>query len=1084
VSAAAKAENFVVPASFAQRRLWLLDQLEPGSVTYHIPWLLHLDGPLEVDALRRALDAILARHEALRTTFDAVDGQPVQVVGPPYPVDLPLVDLSGAELADGRRDNAAVAVLERCATRPFDLARGPLLRAELVRLAPDRHRLVLVVHHIVADGWSGEVIFDELSEGYAALVDGREAVLPALAIQYADYGSWQHERWQDGGYAEQVGYWQRELAGAPTLVPLPIDRPRPPAQSHRGGSVPVPYDRESVAGLRKLASDLGGTSFTVHLAVLACLLGRYTGQADLLIGAAFAGRTRPETERVVGFFVNTLALRCRPAPAATFRQVHDAVRNTTRDGLAHQDLPFEQVVELVAPERSLAHSPLVQVMCAVNPRPATRHRGGLRWRPEVVPNGTTKLDLHLVVEEGPDGLDGRLQYATDLFDEATVAGMAAAYVTMLRAAGADPDRPVGQLDILQPEARHRLLVGWNDTARELASPTVAELFAAQVAAAGPAPALVCNGGRMSYPELDERANRLARVLLDHGAAPEVYVALALPRSVDLVVALLAVAKTGAAYVPVDPDHPAGRIAAMLAEARPALVLTTSALAGVVPDGTPSLHLDTAGTVAAVDARSGAALPVHTRPEHPAYVIYTSGSTGRPKGVVVTHAGVESLRRTLAERCATGPGDRVLQVASPSFDAAFFELCVSLLAGATLVLPGPERLLPERVAELLHRYQVTHVHLLPSVLAAMPPATALPAGLTIVVGGEACPEDLVARWSAGHPMLNSYGPTESTVTATLAGPMAGRGVPPIGRPIANTSAYVLDGGMHPLPVGAVGELYLAGPGLARGYLGRPDLTSERFVANPFGSAGSRLYRTGDLVRWRADGQLHYLGRTDQQVKLRGFRIELGEVEAALASHPAVGQVVATVHESANGDRLLAAYLVPVPGTVLDPAQLRAHASTTLPDYMVPAAWTSLDELPRTPNGKLDRRALPAPDLTGTAAYQAPRDQREELLCELYGEILGVPRVGVGDNFFGLGGHSLTAAQLIARVRTSLGVDLPLRAIFESPTVADLAAALAAEPLQAAPAPRIGPHGVLAELDRLTDSEVDDLLARIIAEEGTP
>ncbi|MFF1789686.1 non-ribosomal peptide synthase/polyketide synthase [Kitasatospora sp. NPDC058243] len=1003
-----------MPLSFAQRRLWFLQQFGAPSATYHMPLALRLSGELDRDALSAALTDVLARHETLRTVFPHIAGIPHQRVLDPAEVPVPLTvrAVGEAELP---------ALLREAAVRAFDLTSEVPLRAELFAVAPDEHVLLLVMHHIAGDGWSMGPLARDLATAYAARRDGGSPAWPPLPVTYGDYTLWQHEilgdeHDGDSLFARQVRYWSEELAGLPEQLQLPVDRPRPATMSYGGDLLELRIDAELHAALLGLARRSGASLFMVLQAALAALYTRLGAGTDIPIGSPIAGRTDEALDELVGFFVNTLVLRTDTSGDPSFGELLGRVRETALSAYAHQDVPFEHLVEVLNPSRSLSHHPLFQTGLVVQNAPGGDFRlPGMRVSGVSVLTGTARLDLTFgfAEEHGPDGapagLSGAVEYSTDLFDRSTVEALVARWTRLLAAVAAAPDQPIGGIELLSAEERRELLPAVEGGAAGVSLP---ELFAAQVAVVPDEVALVCGDAELTYRELNSRANRFAHALVARGVGPEQVVAVALPRSVESVVAVLGVLKAGAAYLPVDPAYPRARIDFMLADARPSVVVDDPAMVGDAdrPDTDP---------VVALDVR------------YPAYVIYTSGSTGRPKGVVVSHGGVSGLVAAQVERLGVAPGSRVLQFASPSFDASFWDLCSALLTGATLVLApsgAPLEALTDR------RLDVTHVTLPPSALAALDGAD-LAAG-TLVVAGEACPPELVARWAPGRRMVNAYGPTETTVCATMSDPLAaGSGVPPIGRPVAGFRVYVLDERLRLVAPGVAGELYVAGPGLARGYLNRPSLTAGRFVACPFGAGGDRMYRTGDVVRRRADGELEYVGRADQQVKVRGFRVELGEVEAALAEYPAVAQAAVV----AQGDRLVG-YVTARPDATVRPAELAAHLRDRLPDYLVPAVFTVLDVLPLTPNGKLDRAALPAPDLGSAEVGRAPRTPQEQILCELFAEVLGRGQVGVDDDFFDLGGHSLLATRLAARVRSVLGVELGLRALFQAPTVAGLAGAL--------------------------------------------
>ncbi|MEV6623800.1 amino acid adenylation domain-containing protein [Amycolatopsis sp. NPDC051106] len=1030
-----------LPLSFAQRRLWFQAQLEGPSATYNVPFAWRLHGPVDAGALRAALGDVAGRHEALRTVFPAVNGQPYQRVLPPARAlpDLTVVPAAEADLAE---------LTGQAARYVFDLAEELPVRAWLFELGADESVLVLLTHHIASDGWSLGVLLRDLGQAYEARLAGHRPEWTDLPVQYADYTLWQQgllgEDQDDGSVlARQVAYWESTLADLPEQLDLPFDRSRPAHPSHRGGHVDVDVDAGLHGRLVELAREHQVTVFMVLQAGLAVLLSRSGAGTDIPIGVPVAGRGGDEAlHQLVGFFVNTLVLRTDLSGDPSFAELLRRVRDRDLAAYAHQDVPFERLVEVLNPVRSAAHHPLFQVMLASDEE--TRREWavpGLRAQDLELAGSSAKFDLTLTFRSRhePDGAPGgiglALEYAADLFDHGTVHALAGRLIALLGQFTADPGLRVGDADLLTATERNLVVSRWNDTARDVPVTVLPELFAAQAARTPDAVALESGGVAWSYAELDARSTRLARYLVGLGVGPERVVAVAVPRSAEMVAAVLAVAKAGAAYLPIDPGYPADRIAYMLGDADPVVVLTTRQAGAELPGRDRLVVLDDPRVAAVVaDLPGGTVVDedrlAPLRAAHPAWVIYTSGSTGRPKGVVVSHRGVANLAAFMVETLAVTPESRVAQLLSLSFDMSLLELLSALSSGAALVLPPPGQLSGDELAATLRELRVSHAVVAPAALAGAAPES-LPELECLVVGGEALPGEVVAEWSAGRRLFNAYGPTETSVCTTISGPLSGSGSPPIGGPNWNVRAYVLDGRLAPVPPGVAGELYLAGPGLARGYLNQAGLTAQRFVACPFGS-GERMYRTGDLVRWREDGELDYLGRVDQQVKVRGFRIEPGEIEAVLAGQPGVDQAVVVVREDRPGDRRLVGYVQPEAGRAPDPAELRAAAARLLPGHMVPNAVVVLAALPLSLNGKLDRKALPEPTFT-TGAGRAPATPLEERLCALFAEVLGVERAGVEDSFFDLGGHSLLAAVLVARLEEEFGIALSLRDFLADPSV---------------------------------------------------
>ncbi|MFF1785992.1 amino acid adenylation domain-containing protein [Kitasatospora sp. NPDC058243] len=1076
-----------MPLSPAQRGLWFLHRLQGPSPTYNIPLALTLTGPLDRTALTLALGDLAARHEVLRTVYgEEPDGTPYQRVLPAAPVELH----DGTELAEAVR-------------HAFDLTGRPPLRATLFTHGPAEHTLLLLLHHIASDGASTTPLVRDLSAAYTARLAGRAPELPAPAVQFADHAAWQRQLLGTSEApsplaARQSEYWRTALAGLPDQLELPTDRPRPAVAGHHGATVPFTLDAEAHAALAVLARTAGGTVFMAVQAGLAALLTRHGCGTDIPVGTPVAGRDDPETADLVGYFVNSVVLRTDTSGDPTFRELLGKVRSTVLAAHEHADLPFDRLVEELNPPRSLARHPLFQVMLAWQSRPDEPHPlgGGLTARIAAVPSGTAKFDLTLNAGELPGGgIGGFLEYRTDLFDAATVEGLATRLARLLTAAATAPDTAIGRLPLIGEEERLRALVEWNGTphtpaphtsdtsAPHTSAPhtpapdtTLAELFEAAAAANPQAVAVSCGDEQLDYTELAARADRLARLLAANGIGPGTIVALALPRSLELVVALLAVAKSGAAYLPLDPDYPADRLAYMLADAAPAALLTDRATAPRLPaHQVPQLLVDGPES----DAHPATPLAQHerTRPlraEDTAYVIYTSGSTGRPKGVPVTHHNVVRLFSSTDHWFGFGADDVWTLFHSYAFDFSVWELWGALLHGGRLVVvPHLVSRDPAAFLDLLARERVTVLNQTPSAFYQLSAADRDRPGAElalryVVFGGEALELARLDDWYARHPedaptLVNMYGITETTVHVSYIAldraTAAAGSSSTIGVNIPDLRVYVLDQHLQPVPPGVTGEMYVAGAGLARGYLGRPDLTAGRFVADPyaelFGERGTRMYRSGDLARRRADGVLEYFGRADQQVKLRGFRIELGEIEAVLAAHPGVADAAVVVREDAPGDKRLVGYAVTTASpeeshavaavaavAAVTPENLRAHAAAELPAHMVPSAVVLLDRLPLTANGKLDRRALPAPDAPATGAGRPPRTPREQQLCELFAEVLGVAAVGVDDDFFALGGHSLLVVRLAGRIRELLGLDVGIGTLFQSPTVAALDTALAA------------------------------------------
>ncbi|MFD0548919.1 amino acid adenylation domain-containing protein [Streptomyces rectiviolaceus] len=1038
------------PVSYGQQRLWLVGKLEGNSAFYNMPIALRLQGDLDVPALYAALGDVVERHEVLRTVFGEAHGQPYQAI---LPAEEITVRLDVTEVTESGLQRALVAA----AALDFDLSTEIPLRAHVFRVGPQEQVLLLVLHHIAGDGWSLGPLTHDLAHAYAAQCVGVAPEWTPLPVQYADFALWQRavlgdESDESSLGARQLAYWRDTLAELPDQLDLPMDRPRPVRASFRGGSVPFSLPAPLHEQVGRVAREHGVTTFMVLQSALAVALTRLGAGTDIPIGTPVAGRTDEALEDLVGLFLNTLVLRTDTSGDPTFAELLGRVRETDLAAFAHQDVPFERLVEELNPSRSLARHPLFQILLVLQNTPGEQPEfNGLTASEHTFDRETANFDLVVDVAERfgeggrAAGLEGAFEYATDLFDRVTVERFVGVLVRVVEALVSDPGVRVGAVEVLSPVERGLVLGEWVDTSREVAGFALPGLVEAQVGRTPGAEAVVFGEVSLSYGELNRRANRLARYLIGRGVGPERFVALALPRSVEMVVAWLAVLKTGAAYLPVDPGYPADRIAYMLEDGQPMVVLTLAAVAGQVADAEADVPVivlddpDTAQVIAgqpeanpADEDRHGALLL-----SHPAYVIYTSGSTGRPKGVVVSHRGVASVAGVHADRLGLGVGCRFLLVVSISFDVSMADIAMTLSSGAALVVPQPgQQAVGEELASLITEFEVTHTDLVAPMLISLPEGD-FPSLRGFVVGGEALPGEMVERWSPGRTVMQVYGPTESTVVATMSDPLAPAELaPPIGRPIWNTRTYVLDAGLRPVPVGVAGELYVAGAGLARGYLRRPSLTAERFVADPHGPAGSRMYRTGDLARWRADGNLEFLGRVDQQVKIRGFRIELGEIEAALAKHEHVAQSVVVVREDAGGIKQLISYVVPPPGADAEPSDIRARLGEGLPDYMVPAAVMVLDALPLTPSGKLDRKALPEPDLSRASTGRAPRTPQEEVLCGLFAEVLGLPRVGIDDSFFELGGHSLLATRLVSRIRAALGAELGIRTLFEAPTVATL------------------------------------------------
>ncbi|MDB4951688.1 MAG: non-ribosomal peptide synthetase [Gemmatimonadetes bacterium] len=1033
-----------IPASFAQARLWFIERMVPGTPTYNVPAHVPLAGSVDPDALERALGEMVRRHESLRTTFAAPDGEPVQVIHPAGAFRLETVDLRALPAGEKAAELDRLTEAER--TRPFDLEAGPLFRATLYLVSADEALLLPVLHHVVSDGWSMDVLLREMTALYDAFAAGRPSPLPELPVQYADFAAWQRE-WLSGPVLdEQLAFWKAQLAGAPPVLELPADRPRPPVQTYRGRTLYAPLPRALTERLNALARAEGATLFMTLLAAFSALLGRYSGQDDVVVGSPIAGRNRAEIEGLIGFFVNNLPMRTDLGGEPTFRELLRRARETTLGAYAHQDLPFERLVEELGAQRSVSHTPVFQVLFnLLTNRPAgAAPAGPAPSSTEVVEFAEpAKYDLTLTVSDQGADVYAALNYNADLFDGSTARRMMAHFRALLEQVAADADVRLADVQLLSAEERGLLLGAWNDTARAFPTGLRAhDLFEAQAAAAPHAPALVFGPDTLTYGELDRAANQLAHHLVSVGVGPEARVAVCMERTPEMIVALLAVWKAGGAYVPVDPAYPADRIAYMLADSGAAVVLTQARVAAGLPP--------TDAHVVAVDAeaeRIGAESAESPRTagvaENAAYAIYTSGSTGKPKGVVVEHRSVVTLLHWLRE--VIGDDERACVLASTSiaFDVSVAEIFDTLCWGGKLVLV--ENALS--LAELGEDAGIRLAVMVPSAARELARMRAIPSTLRAFnLAGEALPPSL-ARTLYALPgveaVRNLYGPTEDTVYSTGATVERGAGKVHIGRPAANAQAYVLDGALRPVPVGVPGELCLAGDGVARGYLNRPALTAERFVPNPFGAAGSRMYRGGDLARALPDGTLEYLGRLDHQVKVRGFRIETGEVEAALATHPALNDALVVAREMGDGDRRLVAYVVAKEGASVDTAELRAHVKATLPDHMVPSAFVALDAIPRTPNGKVDRANLPAPGPDAGTPHVAPRTATEQALASIWRDVLRVPRVGVHDDFFALGGHSLLATRVVSRIRQALGADVPLRSLFETPTLEELARRIDAE-----------------------------------------
>ena len=1062
-----RAERHFAPLAFNQESLWFLEQLNPQTSIYNLSDARRLTGTLEVAALQQSLDAMVERHEALRTAFGDCEGEPHQIISAPQPIKLNWHDLS--HHAETERENLAQRLLREETERPFDLSHGQLIRITLIKLKPQQHILLVMMHHIISDGWSLGIFWQELAQHYESFCQLINFSLPELPIQFADYAVWQRQNLLGEAFNQHLEYWQQQLADAPALLELPTDRPRPAVQTFRGAQQTVSLPRELHNELLALSRCEGVTPFILLLTAFKALLVHYTGQDDIVVGSPLAGRTQTETENLIGFFVNPLVLRTNLSGNPTFREMLRRVRDTALGAFAHQDVPFEKLVAELRPERSLSYNPIFQTAFALhNQTTPALQMAGLSLSPIKLGAVTAKFDLYVSLRETPDEWSVTIEYNTDLFDHATIERMLGHYQNLLTGVISDQTLHLSELPLLTDAEQHQLLVEWNDTAIDYPQDLcLHQLFEARVVSSPDAIAVIADEVSITYREINRRANQVAHYLRAEGIAPDSLVGIYTDRSLLMVIGILGILKAGGAYLPLDQSYPPARLAFMLEDAQTPIILTQQKLLANLPA--------TAAKVVALDtnweiiSRHKEDNPGNvTQPDNLAYVIYTSGSTGQPKGTAIPHRAVNRLvfKTNYVQLEAT---DCIAQVSNISFDAATFELWGALLHGVRLVLINKDiALSPGNFAEQIRTHQVTTMFLTTALfnLLSREAPTAFSTLKTLMFGGEACDPNCVRdvlRKGPPQRLLHVYGPTESTTFASwhlIETVPEGATTIPIGRPISNTTIYLLDRDRNPVPVGVHGEIYIGGDGLAREYLHQPELTEEKFIVSSFEFRVSRpgannndlqpetqnpkpetrLYRTGDIARYLPDGSIEFIGRKDQQIKLRGFRIELGEIETALLAHPAIQDAVVVMTEGTENNKRLLAWYVATEDAAVSVSELRDFLKQRLPDYMLPAIFFSLDELPLTPNGKVDRHKLPAPEAARGEQKRevgAPQDELELRLTWIWEKVLGVPAIGVNDNFFDLGGHSLIAVRLFTEIEKVCGKRLPLATLFQAPTIAQLA-----------------------------------------------
>ncbi|WP_414585411.1 non-ribosomal peptide synthetase [Scytonema sp. PCC 10023] len=1075
--AAEETEVFIFPTSFAQARLWFLNQLASGNPFYNVSTALRLTGSLNLTALEQTFNEIVRRHETLRTTFVLMQGQPMQAIAPTLTIPLPLIDLRHLSATECETQARQLVTTE--AQCPFNLTTDPLLRVTLLQLDQAEYLLLINLHHIVADGWSIGVLIRELGALYTAFACRDVACnvstpLPELPIQYADFAQWQRE-WLVGEVLQtQLAYWQKQLDGI-SVLNLPTDRPRPPVPTYRGARQFLELPQSLSQALVALSRQEGVTLFMTLLAAFQTLLYRYTQQEDIVVGSAIANRNRSEIEGLIGFFVNSLVLRTDLSGNPTFRELLNRVREVTLGAYAHQDLPFEKLVEQLHPQRDLSRHPLFQVVFSLQNTPIEAlELPGLTLSLFEFDSKTAKLDLEFHLWQDLESLKGQVIYSTDLFDDTTITRMLGHFQTLLESIVTDSQQRVSDLPLLSATERQQLLIDWNNTRRDYPHKCFHQLFEARTEqtpdaialSACSANALVFENQHLTYHELNIRANQLAHHLQQLGVVPDTLVGICLERSFEMIIGVLGILKAGGAYLPLDPTYPQARLNFMLEDAKVSILLTHSSLSSLFRRGTAQNSPYTQ------ESNKGSGDPQHElsvicidqdwqtitqqSQENPkscvtsdnlAYIIYTSGSTGKPKGVLIEHRGLSNLIQAQIETFNLQPNHRILQFASLSFDASIFEIVMTLGTGATLYLANKESLLPgQPLIQLLREKAITHVALPPAVLAVLPKAE-LPALQTIICAGEPCSEDIVKRWASGRRFFNAYGPTEATVWSTVAEISATGEKPPIGRPIANTQIYILDKHLQPLPIGIPGEVYISGEGLARGYLKRPELTESRFIQEAEFLPKTRLYKTGDLARYRSDGNIEFIARIDNQIKIRGFRIELEEIETVLRQHQSVQETVVIAQDNVSGEKHLVAYIVLHQTQAVTTIELGNFLKGKLPEYMVPRAFVVVNSLPLTPNGKLDIHALPTPYSLNSRsldkAFVAPRNSTELTLAKIWAEILNLESVGIHDNFFDLGGNSLVAVRLVEQIHKQFKCELPLSSLFLNSTIESLAKFISSE-----------------------------------------